>query len=357
MKESVILCEFSPCRGHRMLFDKIYSVLEKKYNVIAFVPKCVENDNYYKLERGYYYNKSNIIINNISCISYVLSNVRTIIRYAKHNNINKVLCLTYDDISMFFASMLIPKRIKIFLMHHHNIDLLSKSSIKRLFFKLYSSRYKHIVLCEFIKKYVRDSLGVESSLIYVWPHPSYQTAKLPVIQDIDCVGLSGSNDDELISKLIEDEKKNGVLKKNNLRVILKSHLYNFDNEYLKVFTGYLDRHVYDDYIQRARSIFIAFPSDFKYRMSATLMDSLCNNKIVIGTDIPVIVNCKKRYPDIIKLYSSNDFVSSLVAIRETPIAKSEFEEFKNNHADDYIFNIYTATLDGASGDAINMCDF
>ena len=62
---------------------------------------------------------------------------------------------------------------------------------------------------KFIGTYLNEKLGVNNQIIYPIPHPLNCTNNnVNVIYD--CVGISNSNDEEIIKNLVEYEKENKV---------------------------------------------------------------------------------------------------------------------------------------------------
>lgn len=258
----------------------------------------------------------------------------------KKNNISDIVCLTYGDFGFFFSLLLIPSRINLYIMHHANVDSMSRSHIKKLMFNIYKKRFIHIVNSGFMGDYLKNSIGVDSSKVLVWPHPLNPITISQKELIYDCVGLSNSNDERIIDQIIELERQTGVIKRNNLHVILKSTYNKFDNGYLQVFNGFIDKTIFDDYVSKARCLFMPFPDSYQMRMSGTLMDALSNNKILLGTNIPIIEYSKRMYPNIVHVFDIDTFVSTILKLKiKNPEAEKEFELFKNNHSDEYLASL------------------
>lgn len=337
----IILVEFTPAIGHRVLFNNTYRLLKKGFDVTCFCPKGYDeqdvNFKYNSLSVGYPIKTKRYLEYLWDEIVSTRRNIKQVIQYAKKNNISDIVCLTYGDFGLFFSQLLIPNGINLYIMHHANIDSICRSRIKRFMFSTYKSRFRHIVLCKFIGDHLKNYIGVNASKILVWPHP-LNLVPTPQKEAIyDCVGLSNSNDEMIINQIIELEKQTEVLKKNNLHVVLKSSHNRFDNGYLQVFNGFIDKPIFDNYINKARCLLMPFPDSFQLRISGTLMDALSNNKILLGTNIPITKYSKKTYPNIVQVLDVNTFASTILGFKiKNSKLEMEFALFKYNHSDEYL---------------------
>lgn len=340
----IILVEFTPAVGHKALFNNTYRLLRTGFDVICFCPKGYNkqdvNFEYNELPNGYLKKTKKYFKHLWNEIMNTRENVRQVMQYAKENNISDVVCLTYGDIGFFFSLLLIPKRTNLYIMHHANVDSISRSRIKMLMFNTYKKRFVHIVNNGFMGDYLENNIGVDSSKVLVWPHPLNPITISQEELIYDCVGLSNSNDERIINQIIELESQTEVIKRNNLHVVLKSTYNKFDNGYLQVFNGFVDKAIFDDYISKARCLFMPFPDSYKMRMSGTLMDALSNNKILLGTNIPIIKYSKIMYPNIVQVFDINTFVSTILKLKiKSSESEKEFALFKNNHSDEYLASL------------------
>jgi hypothetical protein len=157
-------------------------------------------------------------------------------------------------------------------------------------------------------------------------------------KEYQCVGLSSSNDENIIESIIRKEEKENLLKQMKIKVVLKSKEFEYDNGYLKVVKGYLEKEVYSDFIDNAQSIYMPFPNRFQFRMSGTLIDALTNNKIVYGSDIPVMRQYSIKYPSICKVVNDeNAFIETLLSNNDNnKKLEDEFDKFKEDHSEERI---------------------
>lgn len=245
---------------------------------------------------------------------------------------------SYETITFIVGRLFFSRKVKIFLLHHCNIDELD-NGFKSWIFKRYMRKVDHIVFEDFIKDYLISTFNLNANRIHVLPHQLNKNILKFNKQKYNCVGLSSSNDENIISEIVEIEKKQQILKKNGCRVVLKSKSLEFDNGFLKVFNNFLDNAQYNEYINNSLCIYMPFPLSFRFRMSGTLVDSLSNNKIILGPNIPLILNYALNYPEVCKVVNSTDdlfnCLFSLGRIEEDKQIK-DFEQFRINHSEEKI---------------------
>jgi hypothetical protein len=255
---------------------------------------------------------------------------------------DSIIVSSFETIIFSIGRFLYRSNKRIFLIHHFNIDELT-SKIKALFFRTYMNKFEHIVFEEFIKKKLVDEFGIDSNRIHILPH---HMNVLKIFDKInlkyDCVGLSNSNDEKIISKIVEEEKDKSLFKDSRRKVILKSKNIEYDNGFLKVIKGFIENVQFEDYLRSSRSIYMPFPEDFKYRMSGTLIDALSNKKIVYGSNIILIEHFALKYPQICKIiYSEHDFFEFVIK-NSFDLNDNQLIDFKNFNNDYSVEKIKTS---------------
>lgn len=336
----ILITELFPEKGHRRLLDNIVRLLKDDYDIYVAIPKNSGNNfdtaNIVEMKDTYYYDKESSSRNKFNYYQYNLSRIIELNGFVKMINPDYVFIVTYTEVPLGIFSFLYKEWNKTILMNHNNIDCVLTNKIKRFLFDRFARKVKHIALCDFIADKMSQDLAISRKNIAVWPHPLYQNSidERSIEKKYDCVGISNSNDESIIKRIIEKEKKSAYLKKNNLRVVLRSKEIEYDNGYLKVLVGSLPKEEYDSYINSTRSIFLAFPPTFQYRMSGTLMDALSNRIPVIGTNIPLVTSYYNKYKNVLRIYSDDNFVDDIKAVSEINEAmQRDFDAFLNEHSD------------------------
>lgn len=218
----------------------------------------------------------------------------------------------FEIITFALTLFLFPKR-KIAIIHHNTIDAVSNNKINRWFFNTFKNRVHHIVAESFIKEFLVAKNGVHKELISVIPFP-IDTMKVKSDEIVyDAVGLSNSNNEKFISTLIDMEKTTGIFQHNNIKLVFKSKTTTYDDGFLTVFEGFLDRQEFEKYFARAAFIVLPFPDTFQHRMSGNLLDAISNNKRVIASSIPVFLAYEVKNNKIIRCFDTPEkFINILL---------------------------------------------
>lgn len=242
----------------------------------------------------------------------------------------------------------------IVIVNHNNIDQLVKSGFKRKMFSNYKDKVYHCTLEPFVKEYVQNVFDLKEDKVFCWPHPAEPVEKRK-IEDlkfeqgskcIDVIGLSQSNDESIIRSLINAEKVNGIFRKNHLHAVLKSKENCYDDGFLKVIQGWINEEDYKNYYKNTKSVLVAFPPTYRYRVSATLIEAIRDNIQVIGANIELMNYYNKEYPNICRIFNLDSFISDLVNMQNVDsfLRNCEFKRFMSCHSDEYITNLISQNL-------------
>lgn len=332
----VIVTEYISAKGHRNLFLNICKLLRLggaevvavvPNNYKEFIPSCKLINHKYNYFTDIYQHSS------MNMIKYSLRVQFAVNKIAKNEGADAIIVVSFDELGYAIGRFFSLRRIPQIVIQNSNIDRIEASRVRKIVFNLFKNEVSHIVLAGFIKKYMVDELCVSKNKVAVLPHPMLQMDN-NLNRDIDLVGLSSGNDEDLISRLVEMEKLESIFSKNNLRVVLKSRKLSYDDKYLTIVKGYIPDEVFKDLIQRAKCIFAPYPLTYKYRMSAILVDAMANNKSVIGIPIPVLVNAASHYTNSIRLFKMETFVKDIKELGEkNDLKNAEFREFQNYRED------------------------
>lgn len=277
-----------------------------------------------------------------------LKNCREAAKLARKLGIDIIVFGEYELITIPIAIKFFPRKAKIIVYNHNNVDQLENSAIKRLVINRLKNKIYHCTLEPFIKEYLVEKYGLKEERIFVWPHPIERKDKYSGDSIIyDCVGISNSNDGEIIKSICDNEIKSGRIKENGLKVILRARgAEKFDNGFLRTLNGWLSQEEYEEYFNRSRSILIPFPQSFKYRISGAVFDGLINKKIVIGSDIPLMRYYSKKYPSLCFIYEKGNVLDAIIDAGKHQMNMDSYETFLKDHSDLSIQAIMQKDLEG-----------
>lgn len=320
--------------GHKRLNEAIINTISTITNLTIVFPEgwikeLPENVKYYSFEPKHKCMQKNAeqIIKSMECMRFARE-------LDKKMHFDYIFFSASNVFAMVLSRMMYGMHEKRVLILHHNIsDQLDESVIKRICFEIYKKKTRHVLIEDFMKHSFIKKHHVPETLVYSFPHPlNVMNQKFQL--EYDYTGISNSNDDEWIRKIISKEEQDGVLRKNRIRMLLRSGKYKFDNGFLTVFRGRLEESEYYEIIMRSRVILIPFPKTFKYRISASVVDAFSNRKKVIGSNIPLIKKYEKDYPHICKIgIHMSDIIRDYYDKNQNDTkAEREFLHFSQRHS-------------------------
>lgn len=328
----IIVTEYVPAKGHRNLFLNVCNLLRQGgADVVAVVPNNYEDKIPFCkiINHGYDYYSDVYQHSSMNMIKYSLRVQYAVKNIAKSENADAILVVTYDELSLALGRVLFFGIKPQIVIQNINVDRIEESRVRKIAFNFFKNSVSHIVLAGFIKEHMVGKLSISQDKVLVIPHPMFKLDKKSMC-DIDLVGLSNGNDEEVISSIVEMEKQQNIFSKNNMHVVLKSRLQSYDNGFLTIVKGFIPDETYSDLMIRAKCIFAPYPLTYKNRMSAILVDAMANNKSVIGMPIPVLINAASHYPHSIRLFNIDTFVKDIKELGTASDAQNnEFKEFQD----------------------------
>lgn len=367
----ILVSELVPAKGHADLFQLVSQILSKNENISVDILTplgsniAVSNCSCYEMPYSYHENpwSQKRLMDLFYRIKYELKISRYVGKFAKHKDYSALFVVTYSEQSLPLGIKFLASFKHIFVVHNNNIDTITKRIYRRCFFYMFSNNVHHVVLADFIKRFLVNKLNIRETNVLTLPTPySPLINSINEIKDIDCLGISNGNDESFIAHLIEEERKTNVFKKKGLHVVLKSKSHCYDDDYLSIIKGFIPRKQYDNYVARAKVMLIPFPITYKYRMSGTFVDALSHKIPVIATPIMMIKEAMKAYPSVVHILNEQTFIDDVAKImaqnkeRET----IEFEKFRSIHSVEYLSKYFTnsfiSILEGGKSET-NRYDF
>ena len=269
-------------------------------------------------------------------------------RLDKTNQFDYVFFLSYHTAAIALSKIIFKKYSdRIFIFHHYNLDAIKEKPFSSYIFKRYVNKLNQFVFEQFIKDYLVSQYHVNSQKIFVLPHPTNKYDYESKAEKYDCLGISNSNDEKWIQVFIEKEKSDKLFANNNIKMLLRSGCYEYDDGYLKVINGQFTDEEYYGLYTNAGSIILLFPDTFQYRMSGSIVDALSNKKKALLTDIPLFNYYEKRYPYTCKVINQvEDVIEMIKDDNENDTTKElDFDRFINDHSRTKIINCLKDAFD------------
>jgi glycosyltransferase involved in cell wall biosynthesis len=265
-----------------------------------------------------------------------------------NNRYDAVIFSSFDTISFSSFNFLFKMRkTPIYLIHHNNIDALSKSGIKRLIFRTYSNKVNHVVLEKFISQFLISKINVPSHKTFVVRHPIDKHMKSSIAKGKDnlAIALSNSNDENIIETLIDIEKRERCLEEIGCKVILKSKKIIHKSATIETINGFIENSEYEQYYKKAKFILLPFKDSFNYRISGSLLEALSKGKVVIGNNSVMMQHYSHNYPYLCKcVNNTKDFLCLLKGTYDEDEIDKDFKRFINDYSDMVIIKMWESTL-------------
>lgn len=268
--------------------------------------------------------------------------IKRVIELSRKNQYDYIIIATLDMISYYIYRKQLRKTGKMVLIVH-SIDDLRNGIINKIFVKV-KNDFKYIVMEEEGSDYLSEIYDIDKSRIYFIPHMlNPVTSAIDTnIDDYDIVGISNSNDDNEVKKIICLDKYEHFFERNGLRAILRSMNIEYSSTGLKVFRGRLGLS-YDEYytyISKARLILLPFSDHFGLRTSGTIMDAFSQGIPILGNCFKTMEQYSRQVPNICKIYSTMEEFKkyTLQLVERTDKYDEEYQLFQDNHSDIFIIH-------------------
>lgn len=227
---------------------------------------------------------------------------------SKLSTYDYVIFSNYDEIVLFFIHI----RHRVFLVEHSLSKL--DNSVKLFFFRLLSKRCRHIVFNEYIAGRITD-LGIARPVIVkhglAAPFSPQPRALLSTIDSrfrrddfariLFCPSFS-SSDTGFLTRLVADERFLNFIEKNGILFVMKCRKLPLHglikSKNILVLSFLLSIEQYNALFMHSFALLIAYPGQFKYRISNVLNECISNNKLCFMSDIAALRYYSKyiRYP-------------------------------------------------------------
>lgn len=230
-----------------------------------------------------------------------------------YNEYDKVFVLCYEQITFNLFYFLFSTK-KMYLYQHQHIDWLNNKIIA-YFFSFYCNNVHHIVLEEiFMNSLINLAHISNKNLVHTIHHPCHNLQMItPKKENHFFLGISSSNDENIVLDILDLERKEHFFEKNNIKILLRSKLYQFDNGFLKIENvHYSDNELDELYKSSDATLILVRHSEFENRVSGSIFDSISKGTPIISINIPIIVELSKNNPNYIKSFSNMIELQSVI---------------------------------------------
>ena len=290
----------------------------------------------------------------IELLHAVLSNISAAVKATKYGSYELIVVGECELFVLPVFLNLFGKEYsnKIVVIHHQDLDSIRGSRlinrIRKRVFKHYKNSYIHCIIEPFMRKSLRDEYGVSDDKIICWKHPlTLYPEKAYDERVYDCVGLSHSNDEEMIRRLVDREKRSDLLRKEDLHVLLRSKHIEYDDGFLTVTREWFSKSQYLELLKSSRVVFVPLPGYFHDRISGLVYDACSLCIPVLSSEVPFVRYCMEEYPGIVGIYDEDRFAEQIRDMRNNDAGDS-FGRFIRDHRLDTLRKTIDADLEAVN---------
>ncbi|MBQ7863267.1 MAG: hypothetical protein IJ353_02245 [Lachnospiraceae bacterium] len=329
----ILITDLWPKEAHRSLNTMLITSLAR----YADVTVISIND---------YYKKNDTLFKklNISCVDvyanektgrigtrvYCLQLQKITNKIIKNSIFDCAICMSYETTCLPLSAG-VYSRIPTILCEHSNLDDLQKK-VKRFIAKKLIKTCYHLVFEKEFKNWMVNELSVQEQKVFVVAHPiTLEHDDCESSDRYDCVGLCNANDDLFIQEIITCCETNHL---SNLKMAFRSKKLVSKNDNINIISSFLDRDEYRSYYRDTKCVFVATPSNYQNRLSASIYDAISYNKIAYTTNRTLSKLYSNQYPGIcVYVSSGKELIDILTNGKENTENLDEmFDKFKEDHS-------------------------
>jgi hypothetical protein len=337
----IVAVEMLYPKGHKSLNKTLVKIMAKFADVLVMDYKNyydglneTEKIKKFTLKRQFFARKGAPLIRLCFIINLLLIKLKL-----RKVDYDAIVLFSINNITYSYARFLFRKK-QVFVFHHNDIDMLSKSREKKIF-KKYMNTVDHLVFADFIREGLIVQTGIDGDKVHVVNHPITEPIPENKMNNSETngkktfVGLGLSNDEKLINELIELDKLD-LFNSPNSRVVLRSRNKKYRGNMIDVISEYLDNKDYMKMYQDATACLLCYPDTFKLRYSGSFINAMIHQKMIITTDILLGQHFNRKYPhNCIVVNNAKDLLQNIVNFNNT-FDGSEYDKFLKEHSEDNI---------------------
>lgn len=213
------------------------------------------------------------------------------------NDYEQIILSSYDEVSLSIMPLCRNMRLT-----SHGNGLGFENPIKRKLLKHLARHNTFIVFNEEMRRPFLDN-GIEQVDIVshgcIPPYQFHPNVTIPVdVSGYETVIFhpSSSPDSDFIAQLAGNSELLSLLEKENMLLILRNcHKKGWDSRHVKIINHYLSTDEYQQMFLHSDIILIAYPDDFRFRVSGVSYECVANGKRLLAKRLPTLNYCREFY--------------------------------------------------------------
>ena len=326
-------------------------ILSRLCDLSLFVKEQYIDDNTLKLKDLFLWNKKYCWDNipHKTRISYFvrtshafLHNLKQILSLAKKNKYDLVI-ISCVNITLLSLATRFTRRENIAFVDHGIYLSLTRKYVMQSW-RFLNKRLKVCALESYFVPYLKQEMKIKNK-IYLLKHP-LNFGSVSRIQPKNKNGLllfapSSSNPISFALEL----KDNTSDIPDGIKIVCKGN-FDYEDSKLLVYSGKLPREKYDAYFHYADGIIVPYDSNYNYRTSGVLFDSIVNKKPVILKKGNTLEYYSNKNPEIFYVYDCFDKLLDI--LNKMKVAQGNqlsFDKFLNEYGDDELAKEFVDLLE------------
>lgn len=333
---NILVLDFWFGKTHQRLNKRTIEILRRNNNVLAttyggYYDSFTDDGKIQLINVKCRNRKTNKLFQRIQSVYNIIEAKKAV----KNCSYDAILVTGYEVISVIVATWIFGTQCPLFLQYHQHIDQVVQG-LKRRVFDMYKNRVHHVFLEEEYAEYFIKMTGVTKERVHVVHHPLLgEVIESGRSEGKDILGISSSNDDMLVEKIIELEKQEQKLEQYGCKMELRSAKSKYEGDKLCVDCSFLSAEEYEEKFNNAGTILvIPKKEEFIHRVSGTIYDAISAGKKVVGVDISIMRIMKSLAPSMFYTINENDnILERICELSILPIKESDVCKVRERHSD------------------------
>ena len=245
-----------------------------------------------------------------------------------------VLFSSYETISFSIKSHQVAKLFKnVAIFDHNNIDEMTESIVKRLFFKAIDVNITHLVFEEYFRTYLIDNIKIKNNVV-VLPHLVDDIKQaLDIVKDVITIFVpSNKYDAGYIKKIISSSPRNFFF-------IIKADT-DFGKDNVRI-VKFFENDEYENTFANCNFVLLPLATEYNYRISNTIFECFSYSKPCFTFKDKLSEFLNRSYPNVVHIIDRSTTLNEIIEKYERIDKDAFFTErrkFLDSHSENAFLN-------------------
>jgi len=324
--------------GHKTLDDAFVRILAKDHQLVV-----VDNGKYFDKGIEQLQNVKRLKVIQLSsprwealkrCLRKINLLIIFFVLWIKRIEYDQIIFLNigYD---LYQIEHLLPQKKRI-IIHHNDIDVVLSNGEFRKSFDGVKDKFYHVCLADYIKDSFIKNTGIEYKHVFTVHQPLvFDVPRNNTIKQNLAIGIGNSLEETFVDEAIELDSVSSTQNIVN-QLIIRSRIRSYEGAHLRVIKGFLPRNEYESLYDEAKASVVFYPSNYKYRYSGIIDDSLSKGLIVFCDDSLCGRYFHSVYPKSVRIINDANELWALLGQALPSLPEEEHKLFLQRHSIDFV---------------------